>query len=509
MTRHRVSLRAALADPELLGATLSGDSWRTWRILLIAAMGEPLTGGEREVFKQITGGREHEPLRRVEELAAVVGRRGGKSRAVATLAAYVGGLCEHPALVPGETGIVLCIAPDQRQATVTLDYCTAVFQASPILRQLIASRTADTLTLTSGISIESRAASFRRLRGLTLLGVIADESAFFLSDESSNPDSEILAACRPGLATTKGLCVILSSPYAKRGELWSLFKRHYGPNGDPAVLVAQGSSRTFNPTLSQAVVTRAYERDAVSAAAEYGAQFRTDIESFVTIEAVSQCIDGGTIERPPLSGVSYSGFIDPSGGSSDSMTLAIAHNDFSSQTIVIDCLRETVPPFSPEATTEDFTKVLKAYGISRIVSDRYGGIWPVNEFGRFGITVEQSAAPKSDLYRDMLALLNSKRVALLDNQKLTTQLCGLERRTARSGKDSIDHAPGGHDDLANCVAGVVAQVNRYGGYDCAYTAWSNADDPPPDEWREQRRQRYYNELMARYGQPVPPPLVPQ
>ena len=36
------------------------------------------------------------------------------------------------------------------------------------------------------------------------------------------------------------------------------------------------------------------------------------------------------------------------------------------------------------------------------------------------------------------------------------QLCGLERRTARGGRDSIDHAPGGHDDLANAVAGAAA-----------------------------------------------------
>jgi hypothetical protein len=86
------------------------------------------------------------------------------------------------------------------------------------------------------------------------------------------------------------------------------------------------------------------------------------------------------------------------------------------------------------------------------------------------------------------------------------QLVGLERRTARGGRDSIGHAPGAHDDLVNCVAGVVALVNRYGGYDVAYSAWSNDDDPPPDEWREQRRRRYLNELMQRYGQPCTVPL---
>jgi hypothetical protein len=44
---------------------------------------------------------------------------------------------------------------------------------------------------------------------------------------------------------------------------------------------------------------------------------------------------------------------------------------------------------------------------------------------------------------------------LLDNRRLATQLLGLERRTARGGRDSIDHASGAHDDLANAAAGVL------------------------------------------------------
>src|SRR5579859_3346327 len=99
-----ISLREALSDPALLGSVLSGDSWRAWKILLIAAMGESLTSDERIVFKQFTG-RDHEPGQRVEELAIVAGRRGGKSRAISVLATYLSGLCQHPALVPGETGI--------------------------------------------------------------------------------------------------------------------------------------------------------------------------------------------------------------------------------------------------------------------------------------------------------------------------------------------------------------------------------------------------------------------
>ena len=85
----------------------------------------------------------------------------------------------------------------------------------------------------------------------------------------------------------------------------------YGPNGDPRILVAQGASRTFNPTLPQSVVDRAYERDAAAAAAEYGAEFRRDIESFVSVEAVMACVSPCEFERPKEHYQSYDAFTDP------------------------------------------------------------------------------------------------------------------------------------------------------------------------------------------------------
>src|SRR5262245_38574947 len=176
-----VSIRQALADKQLLGQALSGSTWESWRILLTALMGEKLTAAERKVFTTLTG-RATEPLQRVEEFCAVVGRRGGKSRAMATLACYIAALCQHKR-VPGETGVVLLIAPDQRQAAIALEYADAGFATSPILKQMVANRTADTLTLTNGISLEVRSSSFRRLRGPTYIAVIADEAAFWHSED--------------------------------------------------------------------------------------------------------------------------------------------------------------------------------------------------------------------------------------------------------------------------------------------------------------------------------------
>jgi hypothetical protein len=241
-----ISLRQALDDPNLLGHVLAGESWSAWRTLLIAAMGEPLSDAERVIFHTLTQ-REREACLPVEEFVAVIGRRGGKSRAISVLASYIAALCPHVSLVPGERGVLLIIAPDVDQSTICLDYLEANFQSSPILRQLIEQRTRWTLKLTNRIDIEVRAADFRRLRGPTYVSVIADESAFWYSADlgSANPDSEILNAVRPGLATTRGRCFIVSSPYARRGELWNLYNRHFGPNGDPRILVAQAPSRVI------------------------------------------------------------------------------------------------------------------------------------------------------------------------------------------------------------------------------------------------------------------------
>jgi hypothetical protein len=59
--KPRISLRTALSDGNLLGGMLAGDSWAGWRTLLIAAIGEPLTDTEREMFTRLTG-RKLEPL---------------------------------------------------------------------------------------------------------------------------------------------------------------------------------------------------------------------------------------------------------------------------------------------------------------------------------------------------------------------------------------------------------------------------------------------------------------
>jgi hypothetical protein len=97
-----------------------------------------------------------------------------------------------------------------------------------------------------------------------------------------------------------------------------------------------------------------------------------------------------------------------------------------------------------------------------VTGDRYAGSWPADQFRKHGISYRTAAKPKSDLYRDFGALLNSGQVELLDDTKLVAQLASLERRITRGGKDSIDHPPGSHDDVANAVAGAVVHATVLG-----------------------------------------------
>lgn len=166
-------------------------------------------------------------------------------------------------------------------------------------------------------------------------------------------------------------------------------------------------------------------------------------------------------------------FVDPSGGSQDAFTLAIAHR--TGDRAVIDAVREVRPPFSPNDVVREYCELLTTYGIATVTGDRYGGEWPRERFAVHGVTYEPAPDSKSALYRALLPAVNSGRVELLDVPRLGAQLTGLERRVARGGNDSIDHAPGGHDDVANAVAGVVKMVLGAGPEQAPFACGTAAD----------------------------------
>ena len=205
---------------------------------------------------------------------------------------------------------------------------------------------------------------------------------------------------------------------------------------------------------------RAFEEDPVAAASEYGQDgrvvFRRDVEAFLDPAAIRAVMVEGRREIEPRHGQWYAAFVDPSGGSQDSFTLAIAHAE--GDLAILDAVHEVRPPFSPDDVVQGFAEPLKTYRVAVVVGDRYGGDWPASRFRAHGVDYVPSALTKSDIYREFVAPVNAGRVALLDLPVLHAQLVSLERRVARGGRDSIDHGPGGRDDVANAAAGALVLV---------------------------------------------------
>ena len=455
-----VTMRSALADPDLFGTILAGESWSAWRVLTLALLGEELTDEERLVFTSITG-REREPSSRVDEATFIMGRRSGKTRAAAVLAVYIAALCSHAdKLAPGERGVLPIMSASTWQAGRAFAFVTGIFNEVPTFKGLVQNETADTLQLKNGVDIECRPASFRTIRGVTAICVIADETAFWRSEEfSRNPDTAILAAARPALATTGGPLIQISSPYAQSGELYKAYKRDYGPTGDELILVAKAASRTMNPTLSQKVVDRAYERDPAAAAAEFGGEFRSDVLGFLDADLVEAAVDRGVLVRPPIPGVHYRSGADPSGGRKDSFCLAICHDEGS--TVILDCLVEIKAPFNPTEATAQMAQVLQEYKLTRTVGDRYAASWVVDAFAAVGIKYEHSERDRSACFLDVLPKFTSGTIRLLDNARLCGQFVGLERKTSPGGRDSVTHGVAGSDDAANAVA-IAATIKGRG-----------------------------------------------
>ncbi len=454
MTRQVETILDAMASPHLFQRWFKDEAtWAAWRAFLSALFALPLTGESLATYKACTG-QKSPPEGPFTEAWLCVGRRGGKSFVLALVAVYLSLFRDwRPFLAPGERGVVMVVARDRSQAKVILGYIKALIQEVPALAQYIERETAEAIDLVGQISVEVHTASYRAIRGRTVVCGLCDEIAFWPSDDAAEPDVEILNALRPSMATIpQAVLLCASSPYSRRGQLYRMWREHHGKEGSP-VLVWKAPSRVMNPTLPQKLIDDALEADRPAASAEYLAEFRSDVETFISREAVEGCIVPDRRELPPVAGVAYQAFVDPSGGSSDSMTLAVGHRD--GERLTLDAVRERKPPFSPETVVDEFAALLKSYRVSVLTGDRYGGEWPRERFRKLGVGYQPAKKAKSDLYRDLLPVLNSGQIELLDHPKLINQVCALERRTARGGRDSIDHAPGGHDDLANVLAGVA------------------------------------------------------
>lgn len=445
----------ACTDKNLFGQLFKDPTtWTNWFVILRAVFGLAMNAEERAIFKQLSG-RDHPPAHQCDEVWIAAGRRSGKSRMASMIGVYLAAFVDYrPYVAVGERVTVMLMSGDKKQARTLYRYVLSTLESVEMLKSMIVRVDAESIDLNNNVTIETLSNSYRSLRGYTVAAAILDEVAFWRSEESANPDVEVVNALRPSLVTIPHSKLVgISSAYRRSGILYNAWKKHYG-NNESSTLVIQSPSTLLNPLIPDSVIAKATEADAQAARSEWYAEFRNDLAAFLDLDLIERSVEVGRRERAPLRAITYQAFVDPSGGMHDSFSLAIGHMD--GERYMLDVIRGVRPPFSPESVVKEFCDVLKQYRCLSVIGDRYAGEWVREQFSRHGVSYRHSERNKSELYLEALPLFSQGVVDLLDYQPLLLELQALERRTSRSGKDSVDHPPAGRDDHANAACGCLA-----------------------------------------------------
>jgi hypothetical protein len=489
----RPTIIQAIEDGNLFRAYLAGtadgdlSSWAAWQAFLKTVYGLRLSSAEHEVVRACTG-RDPDRLRQAAgkdgfaECLCLCGRRSGKSKVIALVAAFdavLGG--KDRKLSAGETGLVCVVSPTRNQSRIIFNYLRSIFR-SPVLENEVAEERKESFLLANGLEVAVATGTYSAVRGFSVVTAIVDEAAFIGFSEESRVknDVELVRAIKPSLASTEGRLLVVTSPYAAQGYVFETWRRYFGQD-DAEILVWNGASLEMNPTLSPRIVERAVAEDPLAANVEYCTSpglFREDVEVFVSRATVEPLVVRGRMELPPLPGIVYAAFADVSGGRKDDAALAIGHK--SGRVVILDYLGRWKSPHDPYRVCAEMVAQLRRYRCDRCIGDAFAAEWVRQAFASHGINYRRCttstwkeasagqfsgigfshgvAKPKSQLYLELLPRLTSGEVELLDHPVLVSQLCSLQRRTRSGSRDSVDHPPGAHDDCANVVAGVADAV---------------------------------------------------
>ena len=445
----------SMLDPRLWGRFFTPiKTWRRWRVFLKCYEALSLTKAELRIFQYHTGRSRYQPP--YPRIVFIGGRQSAKTTIGALIASH-----EAVKARPPQTGKIysILVAQDQRSAVRALfSYVERPFETVPALRRAVVTKTRDTIELKNGAVIAAYPCRPQAVRGPRANVFVCDEFAHFISSDGYRRDKEMLRALKPTVATTGGREVILSSPEYTSGALYELHKNHFGNDKSPT-LIWQAKAVEMNPTLSRSYLN-SWADDPEAYRSEVEGLFRSGAGQLFDDAALEACRVGGRRELPPEKGRRYLAFADSSGGRRDSYAVAVGHCE--RDRLLVDALRAWSPPFNPQSVTNEVCDFVKSYGVKTVTGDRYGASWVEAAFRSNGVAYKPSEKTASDLYLEALATVNTGRAELPDIPELMRELRGLERRQG-STRDRVVHPPGGHDDRANVVAGLLYLLSKGGG----------------------------------------------
>lgn len=462
MKTNRLTILESLQHPQLFGMMPAFKDLKSWQYGIVAlkcVYGLPLANAEElRIFRHCTGRFHYNPpFDGYPELVLIVGRQGGKDRLTSLIAVFEA-ITRQPE--PDGTDVyIVIVGQDSRGAQrTTFNYIKAFFELIPALAEQVDSITQEGIRLKNGVVIVVYPCRSQAVRGVRAGCAILNEFGFFVSTENIPQDKNMLQAIRPTLATTGGKLIILSSPYAQAGALFDLYRMHYGKE-ESSVLIWKASAPEMNPTLPKNYLERMQLEDPEAYASEVLGEFRAGLSTFIDPATLETCVDREVRERLPQGETVYCGFVDAASGTGkDAFTVGIAHGD--GDKTILDVVRAWRAPFNPSGVIAEAAELFKRYGVHEVQGDKYAPGFVSEGFRANGITYTYSDHDRSGIYLELLPLLNSGKVVLLDHSDLLRELRGLERRRGTSGRDRVDHRPGSHDDLANSAAGCLVMANK-------------------------------------------------
>jgi hypothetical protein len=408
--------------------------------------------------------------KRYSECWAIMGRRAGKSDALAsTVVAYEAALGGHEQHVRrGQVALCFQIAQDLRMARYSLGFIRATLESSPLLKGLITAITADRIDLKNNLTIAVVPPTLKSVRGYANPVAVLDEVGVWYQDsDSANPDYEIWRAVKPGQTQFPNKMLMgISSPWNKAGLLFNYYEagtdgRHVTNEDDrdryKNCLVVHGTTAGMgNPRVDPDWLRQEMRRDPRAFEREYLAVFQDSLTGFLNSALLRDCIDPGVAERPPVQENYYVAAMDPA-FRRDAFAFTIVHAEHGQ--VVQDVVRRWIAtdgvPLNPTTILSEIAALMKAYRCVVAYSDQYHLDTLQQLAINLGFAIESipfTATSKASIFGNLQQLVNQRRLRLLDHAETLRELRSIERTLKDGGSMSISAPSGMHDDLAAVVA---------------------------------------------------------
>ncbi|MEI9940366.1 MAG: hypothetical protein WDO69_24380 [Pseudomonadota bacterium] len=391
-----------------------------------------LPADERALARDIFGAVETVPAVARRVIVQVKGRDAGGSRLGAERCAHLGLTMPIDRIGQQELAYIVFGGPKLRHARIGLRHARNALKVrgAAILED---SKDGFTIRRHDGRRVRFEAFAASRggdtVRGVPIVAAMLDEAGFYYDEASGVANAEaIFGAIIPRLLPG-GQVLIISSPWAESGLLYTEFTRNHGaPVTALAALCPTGVMRDDAETLSMIAVER--ERDPENARRELDAEFMpTGSGHYFDHYAVGRCPVTALplVTAPPHDGWTVIGGYDPAYVRDAAEGVVVRTNGTAFEVVeLFTRIPAKGKPLVPSEVDREFAELLVKHGGKAIATDQHYQESVRENVGRAGVwlvDVPGSNAGKVEVFAKSRDLIHNDQVRWSEgHRRLTRQL---------------------------------------------------------------------------------------